>query len=68
MNYKYGNYELQESDIVKIAKRIQNSTAPAVLSPEEQGLIDDYRLMDRKSQLKVLKYVARLLDAKFDVE
>ena len=63
--FDYHGQNLTESDIVRIAKRIQQADAPAVLSREEQQLIDDYRLMDRKAQLKVLKFVARVLDDKF---
>ena len=62
--FDYYGQSLSESDIVRIAKRIQNADTPAVLSREEQQLIDDYRLMDRKTQLKVLKFVARVLDDK----
>ena len=63
--FDYYGQSLSESDIVRIAKRIQNADTPAVLSREEQQLIDDYRLMDRKTQIKVLGYVARLIDARF---
>ena len=63
--FDYYGQNLTESDIVRIAKRIQNADTPAVLSREEQQLIDDYRLMDRKTQIKVLGYVARLIDARF---
>ena len=65
MKFDYGPYQLSETDILKITKRIQNSQAPAVLSREEQELINDYRLMDRKSQMKVLRFVATILDNKF---
>ena len=67
MKFDYGSYQLSETDILKITKRIQNSQAPAVLSREEQGLIDDYRLLSRKQQLRILKIIANALDAKYDV-
>ena len=62
---RYNGMELSEADVIRIAKRVQNTSEPAVLSVEEQGLINDYRLMDRKSQMKVLRFVAKILDNKF---
>lgn len=65
-NFNYYGQELSEADVVRIAKRIQETTNPSVLTREEQELIDDYRLLSRKAQFKVLGLVAKLFDAKFD--
>lgn len=65
MGYNYAGKDLSEADIIRISKRLQNASEPAVLSVEEQGLINDYRLMDRKSQMKVLRFIAKILDNKF---
>ena len=62
---RYNGMDLSEADVIRIAKRVRNGSEPAVLSVEEQGLINDYRLLDRRSQMKVLKFIAKILDNKF---
>lgn len=65
MTFDYNGKELSESDVLRIANEVARRENPAALSPEEQNLVDDYRMLTPKQRKKLKAYLDHLMDERF---
>ena len=65
MRFDYNGQELSESEVARIAQEVLRHENPANLSPEEQNLVDDYRMLTPKQRKKLQAYIDRLMDERF---